>query len=368
MAPAATFSSLNTTWFALIGLLWAGYFFLEGFDFGVSALIPFLARDEVDRRLCLNAIGPTWDGNEVWLIVAGGATFAAFPLWYAKLFSGFYLALFLVLLALIARGVSFELRSKRPERTWRVAFDWANFLGSLVPAIVWGVAFTDLVRGLPLGPGGTYSGGLVGLLHPVALLGGAASLALFCLHGALFLALKTTGALALRARRAAAGLAAPAAVLLGGLLLALAEGRPTVHGELPPAVPITGALVAVLAVAVAGLLAGRGREGWAFGLTGAATLLLTGAAFARMFPAVLPSTEAGHTLTIQSAAAGHETLVVMSVVAAIFTPFVLAYQAWSYWVFRARLVRPPTGGGAGGDSGDRGEPSGQLPAGIPAGP
>ena len=343
----ATFSDLNTAWFALVGLLWAGYFFLEGFDFGVAAVTPFVIRDELDRRLCLNAVGPTWDGNEVWLIVAGGATFAAFPLWYAKLFSGFYLALFLVLVALIARGVSFEFRDKRPERRWKATWDWANFLGSLVPAFVWGVAFTDLVRGLPLGPGGTYRGGLPGLLHPVALLGGVATLGLFCLHGSVFLALKTTGGLRTRARRLAASLAAPVALLLLGLVLALeASGRPAVTGTLPGAVPAGLALAGVVAVATTGVLAWRGREGWAFVANGLAIVLVTGAAFGRLFPSVLPSSGvAGHGLTIEAAAAGHLTLVVMSVVALVFTPLVLAYQAWTYWVFRARLTRPPAGTG-----------------------
>ncbi|MGC8511346.1 MAG: cytochrome d ubiquinol oxidase subunit II, partial [Acidimicrobiales bacterium] len=196
------FAPLNTTWFALIGLLWVGYLFLEGFDFGVAIVNPLVSRDETDRRVCLNAIGPVWDGNEVWLIVAGGATFAAFPRWYADLFSGFYLALFLVLLALIVRGVSFEFRAKIDTRWWRRTWDAANFVGSLVPAIVWGAAFTDFAHGIPLTPTG-YHAGLPGALHPIALLGGVTSLALFVAHGSLFLALKTTGGLARRARRAA---------------------------------------------------------------------------------------------------------------------------------------------------------------------
>ena len=195
------FADLNTTWFALIGLLWAGYFFLEGFDFGVAIVTPLVAADETDRRICLNSVGPVWDGNEVWLLTAGGATFAAFPLWYARLFSGFYLALFLVLLALIARGVSFEFRGKFDSPRWRRTWDWANFAGSLVPAIVWGAAFTDLVHGVPLAPDGRYYGGLIGLLHPVALAGGLASLALFAFHGSVFLSLKTSGDL--RGARAA---------------------------------------------------------------------------------------------------------------------------------------------------------------------
>jgi cytochrome d ubiquinol oxidase subunit II len=339
VVPAA---SLNTAWFALIGLLWAGYLFLEGFDFGVATLTPFLARDDTDRRLCRNAIGPVWDGNEVWLIVAAGATFAAFPVWYAQLFSGFYLALLLILLALIARGVSFEFRDKRDGLAWRRTWDGANFAGSLVPAFVWGVAFTNLVRGLPLGAGGVYRGGLPGLLHPIALVGGFAAVALFTLHGALFLALKTSGALARRARRAATEQAVAAALLLGGTVAWLcADGRPAIPGSLPGYVPVALGCVAVAAVAGAGLLAARQRVGTAFAATGAAILAAAAGVFARLYPAVLPSsTQASHTLTVGAAAAGHTTLVVMTVVAAIFTPIVLAYQAWTYWIFRQRLVRP----------------------------
>ncbi|HTX00576.1 MAG TPA: cytochrome d ubiquinol oxidase subunit II [Acidimicrobiales bacterium] len=344
------FANLDTAWFALIGLLWAGYFFLEGFDFGVAVVTPLVARDELDRRLCLNAVGPTWDGNEVWLLVAGGATFAAFPLWYARLFSGFYIALFLVLFALIARGVSFEFRMKDHRPGWRAAWDAANFLGSLVPAIVWGAAFTDLAHGLPLGPGGRYSGGLIGLLHPVALVGGLASLAIFALHGSLFLTLKTGGELADRARRAARWLAPAAVVLTGGTLAWLASAaRPTVAGSLPGWFPFLAGLLAVLALAAGGLLLLRGRPGIAFAATGLGILLATGAAFSRLFPAVfLSSTVAANTLTIGAASSAHLTLVVMTVVAAIFTPFVLAYQGWTYWVFRARLTRPPAGKGPDG--------------------
>ncbi|MGE5131568.1 MAG: cytochrome d ubiquinol oxidase subunit II [Gemmatimonadota bacterium] len=338
--PAAV---LNTTWFALIGLLWAGFFFLEGFDFGVAILTPFLIADETDRRLCLNAVGPVWDGNEVWLLVAGGATFAAFPVWYAHLFSGFYLALFLILLALIARGISFEYRDKRDSAGWRAIWDWANLLGSLIPAIVLGVAFTNLAHGVPLGPGGVYTGGLLGLLHPIAIMGGLASLALFCLHGALFLALKTSGGLARRARRSAGGLAVAAALLLAGTLAWLsADSRPFVPWSLPAGVPLGMAVLAVVAAAAAGVLAVMKREGAAFAATGLAILAAAGAVFSRMYPAVLPSsTVARNTLTIGAASAGHSTLVVMTWVAAIFTPIVLGYEAWSYWVFRQRLIRPP---------------------------
>jgi len=341
------FANLNTTWFALIGLLWAGYLFLEGFDFGVAVVTPFVIADETDRRLCLNAVGPVWDGNEVWLLVAGGATFAAFPLWYARLFSGFYLALFLVLVALIIRGVSFEFRGKDDRPGWRRAWDVANFVGSLVPAVVWGVAFTDLVHGLPLAPGGRYDGGLIGLLHPIALVGGLASLAVFALHGSVFLALKTTGDLAERARAAARLVGGVAAVLLGAAVAwVAATGRPALAGSLPAAVPLVLGAAAVVAVAGATVLVTRRRDGYAFVATGAAILLAMGAVFGRMFPAVLPaSNHAAHGLTIAGAASQHNTLVVMTVVAACFTPLVLGYQAWTYWVFRQRLTRPAASAG-----------------------
>ncbi len=340
------FADLNTTWFALIGLLWAGYLFLEGFDFGVAVVTPFVISDETDRRMCLNTVGPVWDGNEVWLLVAGGATFAAFPLWYARLFSGFYLALFLVLVALIVRGVSFEFRDKDERPGWRKTWDVANFVGSLVPAVVWGVAFTDLVHGIPLAADGRYDGGLIGLLHPIALVGGLASLALFALHGSVFLALKTTGDLAQRARRAARVSGGATVVLLGAALAWVAlTGRPSVPGSVPVVVPLVLGIAAVASVGVATLLVARRRDGWAFVATGASILLAMGAVFSRMFPAVLPaSNDAANGLTIAKAASQHYTLVVMTVVAACFTPVVLAYQGWTYWVFRQRLVRPAAPG------------------------
>jgi cytochrome d ubiquinol oxidase subunit II len=336
------FADLNTTWFALIGLLWAGYFFLEGFDFGVAVVTPFVVSDETDRRICRNSVGPVWDGNEVWLLVAGGATFAAFPRWYANLFSGFYLALFLVLVALIMRGLSFEYRGKDSRAGWRRGWDIANFVGSAIPAIVWGVAFTDLVHGLPLTASGQYAGGLLGLLHPIALVGGLASLALFALHGSVFLSLKTAGDLAERARRAVRVCGIAAALLVGAAVLWVAlAGRPAAVGTLPGAFPLVLGIVAVVLVLVGVLAAMRRRCGWAFIAVGAAILVLMGAVFARMFPDVLPASNSGtYALTIAQAASQHNTLNVMTIVVAIFTPIVLAYQAWTYWVFRQRLVRP----------------------------
>lgn len=335
-------TSLNTAWFALIGLLWAGYFVLEGFDFGVGILLPVLSRDDVDRRLCINAIGPTWDGNEVWLIVAGGATFAAFPTWYAVMFSSFYLPLFLVLAGLIVRGVSFEFRAKGRAPAWRAAWDKALFWGSLIPAVLWGVTFTDLIAGLDIAPGTRYTGGLLGLLHPVALLGGATSLALFCLHGAVFLSAKTTGDLAVRARRTARWLAAPAAVLVAGLVAWVADAAPGAGpAGLATGVPIALGALAVMAIGAARATSGRGRDGQAFAATAVAVLAVAAAAFCALFPRVMVSRIPGGSLTVWNVASGRETLLVMTVVAAIFTPFVLGYQAWSYWVFRQRLTRPP---------------------------
>ena len=342
------FSDLNTTWFALIGLLWTGYFFLEGFDFGVAVVTPFVVRDETDRRMCLNAVGPVWDGNEVWLLVAGGAMFAAFPLWYARLFSGFYLALFLVLLALIFRGVSFEFRQHDDRQSWRRTWDTANFVGSLIPAVVWGVAFTDLVHGLPLSPGGHYLGGLPGLLHPIAIVGGLASLAVFVFHGSLFLSLKTSGDVARRARRAAAVVGVAAVGLLGGAVAWVAEaGRPAVAGSVSPVLPLVLGIGAVVALVTAIALVVAHRDGWAFAATGTAIIATMGAVFGRMFPDVLPaSNRAANALTIAASASQHNTLIVMSIAAACFTPFVLAYQAWTYWVFRQRIIRPVATPGA----------------------
>ncbi|MGD0683541.1 MAG: cytochrome d ubiquinol oxidase subunit II [Streptosporangiaceae bacterium] len=325
--------NLATFWFILIAILWTGYFVLEGFDFGVGILLPFLGRDDTDRRVMINAIGPVWDGNEVWLITAGGATFAAFPLWYASLFSGFYLALLLILVALIFRGVSFEFRGKVDSARWRRNWDRAIFAGSALPALLWGVAFANIVRGVPLNAAGVFTGNLLTLLNPYGLLGGLATLSLFTLHGAIFLALKTGGDIRDRARRLAAGVAL-AAVPLAAAFLAISQVG---HGR--PATDVTatlaaGALLGAVAAAV------RGREGWAFAGTAVTLVLTVATLFGDLWPDVLPSTTAAaNSLTVSNASSGHYTLVVMTVVALIFTPVVLLYQGWTYWVFRKRLTR-----------------------------
>jgi cytochrome bd ubiquinol oxidase subunit II len=230
--------NLATFWFILIAILWSGYFVLEGFDFGVGILLPFLGRDDTERRVLVNTIGPVWDGNEVWLLTAGGATFAAFPLWYASLFSGFYLALLLILAALIVRGVCFEFRSKVDSPRWRANWDRAIFAGSALPALLWGVAFANIVRGVPLNAQHVYTGNLLTLLNWYGLLGGLITLSLFSLHGAIFLGLRTDGELRQRAQRAAVRIAL-AAVPLAAVFLAVTQYN---HGK--PATDITAAVAA----------------------------------------------------------------------------------------------------------------------------
>jgi cytochrome d ubiquinol oxidase subunit II len=322
---------LTTVWFALIAVLWIGYFCLEGFDFGVGMLLPVLARDETERRVVINTIGPVWDGNEVWVLVAGGATFAAFPEWYATLFSGFYLPLLLILVALIVRGLAFEYRAKREEPEWRARWDKAITFGSLVPALLWGVAFANIVRGVPIDAHKEYVGSTLTLLNPFALLGGATTLLLFLTHGAMFLALKTDGEIRHRARRLAVALGLAAAVVAVAFLLLTQRGTGSA---------LSAALFVAAAVALVGgvLAAARGREGWAFVGTFTAIALAVAGLFAALVPDVMPSTlRAAWSLTTTNASATPYTLTIMTWVAALFTPLVLLYQGWTYWVFRKRI-------------------------------
>ncbi|SFI76027.1 MULTISPECIES: cytochrome d ubiquinol oxidase subunit II [Amycolatopsis] len=333
--------ALTDIWFLLIAVLWTGYFVLEGFDFGVGMLLPVLSRDNTDHRVLVNTIGPVWDGNEVWLLVAGGATFAAFPLWYASLFSGFYLALLLILVALIARGVAFEFRGKIDSPRWRAWWDRAIVGGSLVPALLWGVAFGNIVRGVPLDAQHHFTGNLLTLLNPYALLGGLATLSVFTLHGAVFLALKTTDELRQRARTLTGPLGALAVLCAGSFLL----WTQLAHGE-----TWTWAPLAVAAVALAGavLVARAGREGWAFLFTATAIVATTVLLFGSLYPDVLPSTtDAANSLTTTNASSTPYTLKIMTWVAVAFTPIVLLYQSWTYWVFRKRVTRASIPAGQG---------------------
>ncbi len=322
---------LTTVWFGLITILWVGYLVLEGFDFGVGILLPVLARSDRERRVVINTIGPVWDGNEVWLLVAGGATFAAFPQWYATLFSGFYLPLFLILVALIVRGVAFEFRGKRPEPWWRARWDAAIFVGSLLPAILWGVAFANIVGGVPIDANHEFTGDLLTLLNPYALLGGLTTLGLFVTHGAVFLALKTTGEIRARANRLAGQVGLGAAVLAVVFLAWTQQQR----GDLPSLLLSVAAALAFVGALAANRL---GREGWAFAGSAVAIALAVVALFVALFPDVMPSTiDPAYSLTTTNAASTNYTLSIMTVVAVIFTPLVLLYQGWTYWVFRRRI-------------------------------
>ena len=328
---------LQNVWIALIAVLWIGYFVLEGFDFGVGILLPAVSKNEAERRTVLTTLGPVWDGNEVWLLTAGGATFAAFPEWYATLFSGFYLALLLILVALIVRGVAFEFRSKKSDPVWRKRWDLAITVSSFVPALLWGVAFANIVAGVPMeknpAGGSLFTGNLLTLLNPYGLLGGLVTLTLFVTHGAIFLALKTDGEIRVRANKIAGqvGLVAAVLAVLFGVWTQLAHSNNTV-------VSLIFLAVAVLSW-VGALAANRlGREGWAF-IGSAITMVgVVAFLFACLFPNVMPSsTVAEATLTIRNASSTEYTLTVMTWVAVILTPVVLVYQSWTYWVFRKRL-------------------------------
>ena len=329
--------SLQTTWFLLIAVLWIGYFILEGFDFGVGALLPFVSSNEADRRAVLTTLGPVWDGNEVWLLVAGGATFAAFPEWYATLFSGFYIPLFLILVSLIVRGVAFEYRSKYGKAQWRQRWDIAIVICSALPALLWGVAFANIVRGVPIerATDGNleYVGGFFNLLNPYALLGGLVTLTVFLTHGAIFLSLKTLGGIRDRARAQAIRL---------GLIAAVAAVAFLIWTNI--ALPEFSAKVASLSVLVAlswvaGLLATlKGREGWAFIFSAIAITSFVSELFYLLYPRVMPSSiSAEFDLTITNTSSTPYTLKVMTIVAVIMTPLVLIYQGWTYWVFRKRV-------------------------------
>jgi cytochrome d ubiquinol oxidase subunit II len=325
---------LTTVWFALIAVLWIGYFVLEGFDFGVGILLPLLGRDEPERRSMLRTIGPVWDGNEVWVLVAGGATFAAFPEWYATLFSGFYLALFLVLVALIVRGMGIEYRNKRGDATWRWRWDRVIAIGSFLPALLWGVAFANIVQGVPIDADKQFTGNLLTLLNPFGLLGGLTTLLLFVTHGLIFLTLKTDGVI----RERASGLVLPVGLVTAVVAVAFLLWANAIRGD---AVSTAVAVAAALAF-VGALLASRlRREAWAF-IGSAVTIgLAVVSLFLALFPDVMPSsTSAAYSLTTTNAASTDYTLTIMTVVAVIFVPLVLGYQAWSYWVFRKRVTVP----------------------------
>ncbi|WP_326774979.1 cytochrome d ubiquinol oxidase subunit II [Streptomyces sp. NBC_01445] len=322
---------LHDVWFVLIAVLWIGYFFLEGFDFGIGVLTKVLARGRTERRVLINTIGPVWDGNEVWLLTAGGATFAAFPEWYATLFSGFYLPLLMILVCLIVRGVAFEYRAKRPEEKWQTNWEHAIFWTSLIPAVLWGVAFGNIVRGVKIDVHKEFVGSFWDLLNPYALLGGLVTLTLFTFHGAVFASLKTVGDIRVRARKTALGLGPVAAALALAFLIWTQADKgdgSSLIAMIVTVVALVGAIIAIRA----------GREGWSFALSGITIAAAFAMLFLTLFPNVMPSSlDPDWSLTVTNASSSPYTLKIMTWCAAVATPIVLLYQSWTYWVFRKRI-------------------------------
>ncbi|MFJ8210063.1 cytochrome d ubiquinol oxidase subunit II [Streptomyces sp. NPDC096033] len=322
---------LHDVWFVLIAVLWIGYFFLEGFDFGIGVLTKLLARDRAEKRVLINTIGPVWDGNEVWLLTAGGATFAAFPEWYATLFSGFYLPLLLILICLIIRGVAFEYRHKRSEDRWQTNWEHAIFWTSLIPAFLWGVAFANIVRGVKIDQHLEYVGSLFDLLNVYSLLGGLVTFTLFTFHGAVFASLKTVGDIRDRSRALATRLGVVTAVLALAFLIWTQVSRGD-GGSLVAMVVAVAALVAAIGLNLAG------REGWSFALSGITIAAAVAMLFLTLFPNVMPSSlNEAWNLTVTNASSTPYTLKIMTWCAGVAAPLVMLYQGWTYWVFRKRI-------------------------------
>lgn len=328
--------TLNTLWFIFIAILYTGFFVLEGFDFGVGILLPFLGKNDLQRRTIINTIGPHWDGNEVWLITAGGATFAAFPNWYATMFSGFYLPLFLILIGLIVRGVAFEFRGKDDNPRWRSLWDWCLFMGSLLPTILFPIAFSNLVRGVPIDAHMQYVGGFFNLLNPYALLASLAVTLLIIMHGASFLSLKTTGEIEQKSKELVRWLWLLVALILIIFLITsfiITDVRQRLN-VLSVLFPVLG----VVSIIAAGYFLRRGHFGRVFITTCLTVAFFVITIFSLLYPRVMVSSlNPDWSLTIQNAASSPTTLRLMTTVTLIFLPIVLMYQAWTYWVFRKRV-------------------------------
>jgi len=334
--------TLVSFWFGVLVVFWTGFLVLEGFDFGVGMLHGVVGRDEQGRRLAIQTIGPLWDGNEVWLIVAAAGTFAAFPGWYATMFSGFYLAFLLLLVALIARGVSFEFYGKRDSPRWRRAWDAATTGGSLLAPLLIGVALGNLLHGVPIGTDQEYTGTFTDLLNGYSLFTGVTVVLLCLLHGSSFLALKTAGELRERALRTGRRVAPVAAAAV----LGFAVWTQVMAGEGLLALLVE--VVAVLAAVAAAWLLGRGRDGRAFAATSLAMAAVVVSIFVNLYPRVMVSTLGSSTdLTITNTSSAPYSLKVMTVAAAVLFPVVLAYQGWTYYVFRRRVGGPDDTAAAG---------------------
>ena len=329
--------TLEILWFCLLAFFWTSYFVLEGFDFGVGMLLPVLGRSERDRHTMLESIGPVWDGNEVWLVIAGAGTFAAFPVWYATMFSGFYLALLAILVLLILRVLSFEWRAKAEAAGWRSVWAWFNTIASFGVPLLWGIALSSLLHGVPVASDQTFAGDVGDLFSVYSIVAGIALCLLFALHGAVFLTLRTLGDLRQRAARVAWRLAPLAAVVGAGFLVwtLVVAGDVNDKDLFPGVLPVAVAAVAAVAAV---LLVRAGNERWAFVATATTIAAAVVTLFVSLYPRVMVSDpDFGNSLTVENASSGHYSLVVMTVVAAVLLPVVLLYQAWTYHVFRARL-------------------------------
>jgi cytochrome bd ubiquinol oxidase subunit II len=338
---------LQELWFGIIGMLFLGFFILEGFDFGVGMLMEPFARigmgdPEIRRRTVLNTIGPVWDGNEVWLIVGGAAMFAAFPGWYATVFSTLYLPLLAILFGMILRAVSIEWRGKIDDTKWRGWADFGIAAGSWLPGVLWGVAFAILVRGLPVDAQGHVHLSITDVLNAYTLLGGLATAGLFLLYGAVFIALKTSGAIRDDAYRFAVWLSLPVTGLVAGFGL----WTQLAHGKDWTWLVLGVAVVAQLAAVV--LVWRRASDGWAFACTAVVVAAVVVLLFGALYPNLVPSTlNPQWSVTIYNASSTPYTLKIMTWVTAIMAPLTVVYQAWSYWVFRQRIsaerIPPPIG-------------------------
>ncbi len=327
---------LNTLWFILLTILWVGFFVLEGFDFGVGMLHTVVGKTDTEQRVAINTIGPWWDGNEVWLIVAGAGTFAAFPGWYATMFSALYLPLLLILVALIARGVAFEFRNRDMDPAWRAAWSWCLTIGSLMIPLLLGVGLGDLLAGLPINAAHNFTGNFFDLLTPYGLWTGVTMVALCLLHGATFLSIRTTGKVHDRAQALGKPFSIVASLAVLGFViwtLAVSSGH-----AVPGPVPV----LSIIAVLAAAWLVRSGNDGWAFVSSAVAIASTVGSLFIAAYPVVMvSSTSPLYNLTVKGTASGGYALKVMTIVTVLLLPVVLIYQGWSFYVFRHRVIAPP---------------------------
>lgn len=330
--------SLNELWYLLIAVLFVGFFVLEGFDFGVGTVSKFLGRDEIEKRVYINTIGPYWDANEVWLITAGGAMFAAFPHWYATMFSGFYIPLVFMLLVLILRGVGFEFRGQIDNMKWRKTWGWGIFIGSAIPPVLWGVVLANFMTGMPIDENMEMQSGFLYFLNPFALIGGVMFLSLTITHGLQFLTLRTVGDMQERARQVGKKIAPITLILvLGFALWAMIKTDIFVyHGNAWIILPI----LAWVALLLSTIFNVKRKDKIAFTLTSLTIIFLISSVFIGMFPRVLISSISdANSLTIYNAASGAYTLKLMTYFSLTLLPFVLGYTAWSYYIFRKRVTK-----------------------------